>query len=94
MRLSKEEISAIKNNILAVDSQAKIYLFGSRVDDTKKGGDIDLLVISEALSVMDVTRIRLGIFDAIGEQKLDLITAKNPDEKAFTQHIFKEAIQL
>ena len=46
MRLKDFEIRAIKEAVRSMDSKAKVYLFGSRVDDTKKGGDIDLLIIS------------------------------------------------
>ena len=47
MRLTEQQIQTIKQVVvmLAGDS-AKITLFGSRVDDTKKGGDIDLLIYS------------------------------------------------
>ena len=48
MRLSLTEIKAIiksKNNSFGKSS--KVYLFGSRVDDNKKGGDIDLYIIPE-----------------------------------------------
>ena len=33
MRLTQNEISIIKKNILDFDPHAKIYLFGSRVND-------------------------------------------------------------
>ncbi|MBI5206523.1 MAG: nucleotidyltransferase domain-containing protein [Candidatus Firestonebacteria bacterium] len=46
MRLKDDQIKHIKNTIETLDKNAKIYLFGSRVDDYKKGGDIDLLIMS------------------------------------------------
>ncbi len=50
MRLKSYEISVIKDCIEALDKDARIYLFGSRTDNEKKGGDIDLLVLSHKLS--------------------------------------------
>jgi len=47
VRLKDWEIEAIKEAIKNVDKDAKIILFGSRVDLTKKGGDIDLLIFSK-----------------------------------------------
>jgi uncharacterized protein len=48
MRLTTFEITAINQNAKNIfGDAAKVYLFGSRVDDSKKGGDIDLYVISE-----------------------------------------------
>jgi len=41
MRLANEEQSTVRNIILQADADALIYLFGSRVDHTAKGGDID-----------------------------------------------------
>ena len=77
MRLSEKEISAIKNNILSFDQDAKIYLFGSRTNDKAKGGDIDVLVISDKIGFMEKTKIRVGIFKEIDEQKLDLVVKKD-----------------
>jgi predicted nucleotidyltransferase len=45
MRLEKDQIEVLKNKLSELSSNAKLYLFGSRIDDTKKGGDIDLLVV-------------------------------------------------
>lgn len=77
MRLSDKEISSIKTNILRFDAEAKIYLFGSRVNDDAKGGDIDVLVISDKISFNEKLKIRTGIFNEIEEQKLDLVIKKD-----------------
>ncbi len=38
MRLSYTEIAAIKDTVIRFDYQAEVYLYGSQVDDNKKGG--------------------------------------------------------
>ena len=47
MRLNQKYIQTIKENFSTVFGYGSIYLFGSRVDDTKKGGDIDLYLVVE-----------------------------------------------
>ncbi len=73
MRLTKIEKMAITSVIKTHDKDAEIYLFGSRTDDTKRGGDIDLLVLSESLSLSTKLDILVEIKKLIGEQKIDLI---------------------
>jgi uncharacterized protein len=77
MRLSEQEKDAIVSTITSYDPEARIILFGSRADDAKKGGDIDLAVISEKIRSEDKIPIRLRLFDLLGEQKIDLVLAKN-----------------
>ena len=72
MRLSPNEISAIKKTILGIDAAAVIYLFGSRVQDDLKGGDIDLVVLSTKLSFTNKLDILAEIKSLIGDQKIDL----------------------
>ena len=76
MRLTAGEITAIREEIGRLDPSAEVYLFGSRVDDTARGGDVDLLVISDKLGFRDVLRVRTGIMDRIGWQQLDLIVRR------------------
>jgi predicted nucleotidyltransferase len=76
MRLTASEIAAIGEEIGRLDPNADVYLYGSRVDDTARGGDVDLLVISETLGFREVMRLRTRILDRIGWQQLDLIVRR------------------
>lgn len=47
MRLTADQISIIKKTVaqcVAPSQLSGIHLFGSRVDDSKRGGDIDLML--------------------------------------------------
>ncbi len=82
MRLPSKQLSIIESAIRNRDPEASIYLFGSRVNDDAKGGDIDLLVISNLIEFRDEIAIRREILDEIGWQKLDLIV--RPDKNSQT----------
>ena len=45
MRLQQSEIAQIKETILKEFGKSEIYIFGSQLDNSKKGGDIDIFVI-------------------------------------------------
>ena len=42
MRLNPHELNTIRATLHACDPTGRIRLFGSRADDTRRGGDIDL----------------------------------------------------
>jgi uncharacterized protein len=75
MRLSDRERKVIVRAVRTYDAQAQVFLFGSRVDDAKRGGDIDLLVRSGSIGPGERRRIRRAICDALGEQKIDILVA-------------------
>lgn len=77
VRLKKSEIRAIKDTISEFDKNGKVYLFGSRAENNEKGGDIDLLILSDKLTYQDKSKIKLKLYDKIGEQKIDIIIAKD-----------------
>ncbi len=93
MRLNKFEISTIKKTVSALDCHAKIYLFGSRVNDTKRGGDIDLLIISDQLGFKDKRAIRMELHRLLGEQKID-ITIVADTTTPFSKIAMEEGILL
>jgi predicted nucleotidyltransferase len=93
MRLKPEEITAIKETVHALDGEAMVYLFGSRVDDSKRGGDIDLLVMSQTLTRSDAGKIRWRLWELMGEQKIDILIAKDTSDP-FVRIAMKEGILL
>ena len=94
MRLSEKQIKVLKDKLNSISSSAKLYLFGSRVDDTKKGGDIDLLVVSKEVTKKDLRLLRIDFFDHFEEQKLDIILDDGELKNPFTKYIIKGAILL
>ena len=94
MRLDKEQILLLKEKLYSLSSDAKIYLFGSRVDDTKKGGDIDLLIVSDKLKKRDLRLLRIDFFKQFGEQKMDIILENGEFKNPFNRLIFKKAVLL
>jgi len=81
MRLKKSEIEAIQNTFLKTFIHGEIYLFGSRVDDSQKGGDIDLYIKPESLSQLSRTKVDflVKLKQLIGRQKIDLVIDRGSD---------------
>jgi predicted nucleotidyltransferase len=97
MRLKPFEIETIKSCLKeSFGENAKIYLFGSRTDDAKRGGDIDLYVVAEPLPA-DWSERRSALWiclqERLGEQKIDILISRNPDEP-IERIARKEGIQL
>lgn len=44
MRLSSDELTTLRQVLREADPVGRIYLFGSRTDDARRGGDIDLFL--------------------------------------------------
>jgi predicted nucleotidyltransferase len=93
MRLNFKEQLSIKQTISQFDPNALVYLFGSRVDENKRGGDIDLLVFSKRLCSTEKRKIKIKLYELIGEQKIDLMIAQNTSSP-FVQFILEDAILL
>jgi predicted nucleotidyltransferase len=77
MRLTAFEVNAIKQSAQEVfGSNVQVFLFGSRVDDAKKGGDIDLYIHAQTGSdFKHKIKFLVSLEQKIGEQKIDVILA-------------------
>jgi predicted nucleotidyltransferase len=83
LRITELERDCLINAVKKIDSDAKIWLFGSRVFDNKKGGDIDIAILSPKIDLLKRIAIKQEIEDVIGEQKIDLLVSKNGSEPFF-----------
>lgn len=85
MRLSPHDRAAILQATAEVaGADARVWLFGSRVHDDRRGGDIDLLVeLSQRPEepVRLVGRLSARIERAIGLRKLDILIAHPSSEE-------------
>ncbi len=75
MRLNKHYIDSIKTVFTSVFGGGDIYLFGSRVDDMKKGGDIDLYIELTDKSNLFEKKIKFlaKLKQKIEDQKIDVV---------------------
>jgi predicted nucleotidyltransferase len=81
MRLTSDERDAILSSAREVfGPHCTVRLFGSRIDDARSGGDIDLHVIAEpdAATLANEIAFKLTVQDKIGEQRLDVILRPRP----------------
>lgn len=78
MRLLPHEREVIKQSAQeCFDSDVVIRLFGSRLDDSSKGGDIDLLIETHLTNPAEIVkahhRFVSRIYSELGEQKIDVL---------------------
>lgn len=76
MRLNLKDIQTIIRIAKEIYGEdVSVYLFGSRTDDTKRGGDIDLLIRtkSERKGILDRIRMKARLKQVLGDQKIDII---------------------
>ena len=77
MRLTQQQIAAIKQTAQTIlGDDARVILFGSRVDDTKKGGDIDLLFETDRKlpnRTATVGDIYVSLIRQLGDRKIDIL---------------------
>ncbi|HIN32194.1 TPA: nucleotidyltransferase domain-containing protein [Candidatus Poribacteria bacterium] len=94
MRLDAEQTSALEYALNLVTDE--VYLFGSRLDPAKKGGDIDLLVFSQQDSFQLSQQITLRFFEKC-EEKIDVVVMDpsrlTEEQQAFLNLIEKQRLK-
>lgn len=93
MRITEEEKRVFLETVKELDPDAQVFLFGSRTDDSKKGGDIDLLVQSEKIGLSQEIIIQREFFMKLEEQKIDLVVTKDFSEP-FVKYIKPTLVPL
>ncbi len=96
MRLTEKEKTTIRITAQKFDPNAKVYLYGSRANDALKGGDIDLIIVSETLTFSEKLSILVELKLILGEQKIDLMIANSAklNSDAFVKSVMGSAILL
>ncbi len=100
MRLTLSEKQTIRSVFQKFSTQnSKVFLFGSRLDDSKKGGDIDLLLVFETADLLNQFQrldFLVQLKKEIGERKIDLTLALESDLEldSFVKTIFDSAVRL
>jgi hypothetical protein len=85
MRLNQKQADTLKNIAVEVFGRnAQLWLFGSRTDDTRRGGDIDLYVTGFNQSLEKCLDAKLRFLvkakQALGDQRIDIVFAPQPGE--------------
>jgi predicted nucleotidyltransferase len=77
MRLTQDQVASIKQTAHAVLGEgARVVLFGSRVDDAKKGGDIDLVFETDHAVTNRATTLGalyVALIRQLGDRKIDVL---------------------
>ena len=79
MRLKPSEVTAITETAREVfGERVAVWLFGSRADDAKRGGDIDLYVELPAGEYVYAQKVRFwcALVAKLGDQKIDIVVNK------------------
>ena len=96
MRLDRDEKKALKEAVEEVDDP--VYLFGSRVVDTARGGDIDILILSDRPPLKLSCRVAAA-FNMVCEEKVDVVVIprtenlRTAEQNAFLNTIERERVK-
>lgn len=94
MRLDEKDTQIIVSTIENIFGKVKVYLFGSRLDDHKKGGDIDLFIVSHERSNLLEKKIKaISKIERILHKPVDIVLHKDFD-RDIEKEILKKSLLL
>jgi predicted nucleotidyltransferase len=96
MRLNDQQQSIIRSAVAeSFGADANVWLFGSRVDDDARGGDIDLYIEPGTDNAEEIVESKLRflatLYKKLGEQKIDVVIRRQGCKENFP--IYKLAKQ-
>jgi predicted nucleotidyltransferase len=99
MRLTNAQADAIRAAAADVfGDDAEVWLFGSRTDDTRRGGDIDLLIRPGQGAADQPFRRRVRFLArlerALGERKIDVVVEAPMDDRPIVRVAHSTGVRL
>jgi len=103
VRLDQEErerLSALFRMYLHEYSDAVVCLYGSRIYLDQRGGDLDLLIVSQGAAryAYELSKkLRIAIKEQLGDQRVDVVVSPGPQvsgQPAFVRLAFLEGVQI
>lgn len=78
MRLTAQQQATVRTTVAETfGSDAQVRLFGSRADDSKRGGDIDLLISTQERDIEALLQAEIVLLtklrEQLGDQKIDVL---------------------
>ncbi len=99
MRLTPEQVQAIRHAATATFGPGTpVWVFGSRADDSKKGGDIDLLVCPPAEAAARPFALKVQMLAMLerqlGERKIDVVIEQPGDSRPIVLVAHATGVQI
>jgi predicted nucleotidyltransferase len=96
IRLKEQQQHTIKQLAKEFFDSSKVMIFGSRADETQRGGDIDIYIQTDKKE--DILKLKIAFlreFEKLfGEQKVDLLVDDGTKSKEIFEIAKKEGIAL
>ncbi len=94
MRLNHSELDAIRATLRAVDTAGRVFLYGSRADDTRRGGDIDIFLEASRPIDLKTTLTTQHLLTAACDTRVDLLVKSPGDEDMPIHQIARRGVPL